>query len=44
MHYQGSLADGTVFDSSIARGEPLSFPLGGVIAGWTEGLQLMKEC
>ena len=43
VHYQGSLADGTVFDSSIARGEPLSFPLGGVIAGWTEGLQLMKE-
>ena len=34
--------DGTVFDSSIARGQPISFPLSGVIAGWTEGLQLMK--
>jgi FKBP-type peptidyl-prolyl cis-trans isomerase FklB len=37
------LIDGTVFDSSIARGEPVVFPVGGVIAGWTEALQLMKE-
>lgn len=42
MHYEGRLIDGTVFDSSYARGEPISFPLTGVIAGWTEGLQLMK--
>ncbi len=41
VHYHGTLPDGTVFDSSVARGEPLTFPLGGVIAGWTEGLQLM---
>jgi len=43
VHYQGTLIDGTVFDSSIARGEPVVFPVGGVIAGWTEALQLMKE-
>jgi len=43
VHYEGRLVDGQVFDSSIARGEPIEFPLAGVIAGWTEGLQLMKE-
>ena len=42
-HYEGFLIDGTVFDSSVQRGEPATFPLQGVIAGWTEGLQLMKE-
>lgn len=43
VHYEGKMLDGTVFDSSIARGQPITFPLAGVIAGWTEGLQLMKE-
>ena len=42
-HYEGMLIDGTMFDSSVQRGEPATFPLNGVIAGWTEGLQLMKE-
>ena len=42
-HYEGRLIDETVFDSSYQRGEPAVFPLNGVIAGWTEGVQLMKE-
>ena len=42
VHYRGTLLDGTEFDSSYNRGEPISFPLSGVIKGWTEGLQLMK--
>ena len=42
-HYEGMLVDGTMFDSSVQRGEPATFPLNGVIAGWTEGLQLMQE-
>ncbi len=42
-HYHGTLIDGTVFDSSYERGQPATFPVGGVIAGWTEALQLMKE-
>ena len=42
-HYKGTLIDGTEFDSSYKRGEPVTFPVSGVIAGWTEALQLMKE-
>ena len=42
VHYHGTLTDGTVFDSSVDRGEPINFPLNGVIPCWTEGLQLMK--
>jgi FKBP-type peptidyl-prolyl cis-trans isomerase FklB len=41
-HYHGTLIDGTVFDSSVDRGEPASFPVSGVIKGWTEALQLMS--
>ncbi|MFO0905586.1 MAG: FKBP-type peptidyl-prolyl cis-trans isomerase [Pirellulales bacterium] len=41
-HYHGTLINGTVFDSSVDRGEPISFPVNGVIKGWTEALQLMK--
>jgi len=41
VHYEGKLLDGTVFDSSYKRGQPISFPLNGVIKGWTEGVQLM---
>eukprot|EP00934_Nitzschia_sp_Nitz4_P004397 Nitzschia sp. Nitz4//scaffold53_size117307//82305//83391//NITZ4_003778-RA/size117307-augustus-gene-0.99-mRNA-1//-1//CDS//3329554229//4387//frame0 len=43
VHYHGTLTDGTVFDSSVDRGQTISFPLGGVIKGWQEGLALMKE-
>jgi peptidylprolyl isomerase len=41
VHYTGWTTDGKMFDSSVARGMPISFPLDGVIKGWTEGLQLM---
>ncbi len=43
VHYTGWTTDGRMFDSSVARGEPTSFPLDRVIAGWTEGVQLMVE-
>jgi len=43
VHYTGKLTDGTVFDSSVERGEPITFDVSGVIPGWTEILQLMKE-
>ncbi|MBN2640746.1 MAG: FKBP-type peptidyl-prolyl cis-trans isomerase [Victivallales bacterium] len=42
VHYTGTLPDGSVFDSSVQRGEPAQFPVNGVIAGWTEALQLMQ--
>lgn len=42
VHYHGTLLSGTVFDSSVERGQPATFPLNGVIPGWTEGVQLMK--
>jgi FKBP-type peptidyl-prolyl cis-trans isomerase FklB len=42
VHYTGTLLDGSVFDSSVQRGQPATFPVNGVIAGWTEALQLMK--
>ena len=42
VHYEGRLVDGTVFDSSLARGEPIDFPVGQVIPGWVEALQLMR--
>lgn len=43
VHYTGKLTTGYIFDSSVTRGEPATFPLNRVIPGWTEGLQLMKE-
>ena len=42
VHYHGTLIDGTMFDSSVDRGEPVEFPVTGVIPGWTEALQLMS--
>lgn len=43
VHYHGTLTDGTVFDSSVQRGQTISFPLGNVIKGWQEGVAMMKE-
>lgn len=43
VHYKGTLIDGTEFDNSYKRGQPITFPLNGVIKGWTEGVQLMSE-
>lgn len=43
VHYEGTLLDGTIFDSSYMRGSPIDFPLDKLIPGWTEGVQLMKE-
>ncbi|MFB0975775.1 MAG: FKBP-type peptidyl-prolyl cis-trans isomerase, partial [Tolumonas sp.] len=43
VHYHGTFTDGKVFDSSVQRGQPAEFPVGGVIAGWVEALQLMSE-
>lgn len=43
VNYEGTFLDGSVFDSSYTRGQPAEFPLSGVIAGWTEGIQLMRE-
>jgi FKBP-type peptidyl-prolyl cis-trans isomerase len=43
VHYSGWKTDGSLFDSSVKRGKPSSFPLNGVIKGWTEGLQLLNE-
>ena len=43
VHYTGWTTDGKMFDSSVVRGEPTTFPLNGVIRGWTEGVQLMVE-
>lgn len=43
VHYHGTFEDGRVFDSSVDRGEPLDLPVDGVIAGWTEALQMMQE-
>ena len=43
VHYHGTLMNGSVFDSSVKRGEPISFPLNRVIPGWTEGVQLMTK-
>jgi len=43
VHYEGTFLDGSVFDSSVARGQPATFPVNGVIQGWVEALQLMRE-